>query len=256
MTQLGEGVGPGVLTGDGDEKCVFCGEDHQDERAAPKHEFARDMNKLKSEGRSHTKATERVTKYPDAERPPLVPWGSDITSTGGYKAAAHHCIALKTASEHALSGEMHAAGYDPNRGSNCIWLPYSRQQFARARAYNKALQKHRGGHTNEYFLKVKAHLDQVAKLVEEEACPDEQVSEKDFLEFLTAQESAIWNGVANSLTTGYHLYNESYLNPRAPWGFYAPEEATSAGEARSTKEVLGIKPDDADAEAESAEDPE
>lgn len=256
MTQIGEGVGPGVLSGAGDEECIFCGEDHQDEEPEPPHNFPRDMGKLKKEGRSYTKSNARGAKYPDVGMPPLVEWSSDITETGGYKAAAHHCIALKTASEHKLSGEMHAAGYDPNRGSNCIWLPYSRQQFVRARAYLKPLQKHRGGHTDQYFLKVKAHLDQVLKLVEEAVCPDEEATKDMLLTFLSAQENALWSGVANPFAAAYHLYNDSYLEPMAPWGSFAPEEVNLNGKPLSRAEVLRIKPNDGSAEAESAEDPE
>mgnify|MGYP000994548786 CR=1 FL=1 len=257
MTQLGEGVNPSVIAPGGDEKCVFCQEDHQDEEDAGTHTFGRDMGKLKGEGRSYTKGSARVTRYPDPGMPPLAEWSRDITKTGGYKAAAHHCVALKTASEHALSGELNAAGYDPNRGSNCIWLPYSRGQFVRARAYNKGLQKHRGGHTDAYFDKVRDHLDLLQSQIERKFCTQNKKPGKDWvLEFMLAQENDIWSGVANPRAQAYRLYNDSYLNPAARWGTFKPEEVGKDGKALRKPEYLKDEPDDGSAEAESADDPE
>ncbi len=257
MTQLGEGVAIAVLPPGGKEDCVFCHQAHQEEKAAGPHEFARDMGMLKKQGRAHTLSTERVAKYPDPTLPPLVEWSSDITATGGYKAAAHHCIALKTASEHRLSGELHEAGYDPNRGSNCIWLPYSRPQFIRARAYDRPLQKHRGGHTNEYFETVAKQLDQLASLINQSFCAQNKQASRDrFMQYMLAREGAVWLGVANAVQKAYWLYNESYLEPRALWGHFVPEEKRPEGSPISKSEYLGREPNDSiDARA-CEDDPE
>ncbi|UCC71418.1 MAG: AHH domain-containing protein [Gemmatimonadota bacterium] len=249
MTQIGESVA--IIPPGGKQKCVFCEEGHQQEKAAGPHTFNRDMSKLKKEGRAYTVSSEYIARYPSATMPPLVEWQRDIT--GGYKAAAHHCVALKTVSQHALSGELNEAGYDPNDGSNCIWLPYSRAQFIRARACGKALQKHRGGHTNEYFQTVARHLDDLQSNVEDKFCPEKQPDKETVLRWIKIEESDIWNGIANVVHEGYHLYNQSYLNPNAPWGYYEEERNETAPEVLNQT----IDPiDDKAAEEESAEDPE
>ena len=109
MTQIGESVSLIVDTGGDKETCIFCESDHQDEAPAPAHNFGRDMSKLKREGRRETISLGRSPHYPDEEKPPLVEWPKDITRIGGYKAAAHHCVALKTASAHRISGELKEA---------------------------------------------------------------------------------------------------------------------------------------------------
>ncbi len=251
MTQVGEGVSISV---EGPKKCIFCGQTHQKEKPAPKHTFPRDMNKLKSEGRKHTKVTgARKMKYPSDKLAPLVEWQQDILATGGYKAAAHHCIALKSASEHAISGELNEAGYDPNRGSNCCWLPYSAAQFTRARAYEKPLQKHRGGHTNAYFDKVKEHLDELQKRIGEEFCFKEPLSKEDVLDLAEMEEDDIWDGLTDPEMDAYHLYNTSYLEPRAPWGTFPAEKYMQKSDIIGT---LSPVEDDNNAENESENDPE
>ncbi len=250
MTQLGEGVAIGLAPA-GDKPCVFCQESHQDKKKAPAHNFPRAMSKLKSEGRQVTLATDRKAFYPGIAMSPLVEWSSNIQLTGGYKAAAHHCIALKTASDHRLSGEIHEAGYDPNRGGNCIWLPYSLPQFIRARAYGRGMQKHRGGHTDQYFETVAKHLDLLAQQVENKFCAqDKKCSKEEFLALITQRETDIWVGVAMVPSNSYKLYNQSYLDFRAPWGSFDDENGHSTGE------ILGATPHDEGAEQESAEDPE
>jgi len=252
MTQLGEGVAMSIDAPAGPEKCIFCGKTHQDEKAASAHTFPRVMSTLKDGGRAYTKDAKsgRSLYYPAVDKPPLVEWNSGIP-TGGYKAAAHHCIALKTASNHKLSGEIHAAGYDPNRGSNCIWLPYSRPQFIRARALGRGLQKHRGGHTDAYFQTVAKHLDRLSTFVATTFCPSQEVCSKDeFLEVITTQENQIWNGVAKVVQNDYKLYNESYLDFKAMWGSFDEEKG------HSSQDILGAVPNDGSAESDSAEDPE
>jgi len=251
MTQIGEGIA--VIPPGGKEKCCFCGKDHQEKKAAPKAEFPRNMSKLKSEGRTYSIAN-YSSSYPGVDKAPLIEWQSDINSTGGYKAAAHHCIALKCASKHEISGELKAAGYDPNRGSNCSWLPFSSLQFSRARAYNKALQKHSGGHTEAYFTKVDLHIDQVAKLIKNNFCDDDKQGSKDeLLEYMLMQEKAIWNGLAKHKLKSYHLYNHSYLDPSAPWGAFPAEIGKTPEQLIDGGSVLL---DDQAAEAENANDPE
>ena len=250
MTQIGESVA--IIPPGGTEKCVFCHKDHQKKKAASKHNFARDMGMLKKEGRAYS-IQNYSSYYPGANIPPLTEWQSDISLTGGYKAAAHHCIALKTVSDHESSGELKEAEYNPNRGSNCSFLPYSKIQFSRARAYNKPLQKHRGGHTDAYFDKVREHLDRVGKLIKADFCDNEQTADKaTLLYYMQLQESAIWRGLAKHKMKAYHLYNTSYLDPDAPWGDHEYEEG------KSKEDVIGSAstPDDEIAEHESADDPE
>lgn len=250
MTQIGETVA--IIPSGGTEKCVFCQKNHQQEKAAGAHKFERDMDMLKKQGRTYSIAN-YADRYPGAHLPPLVEWQSDITHTGGYKAAAHHCIALKTASAHEISGELNEAGYNPNRGSNCSWLPYSKIQFSRARAYNKPLQKHRGGHTDAYFDKVLEHLDKVGKMIKNDFCDKDKTADKAILlEYMEIQEKAIWQGLAKHKMKAYHLYNTSYLDPDATWGTHEYEEG------KTKQDVIGSPStiDDADAENESADDPE
>lgn len=256
MTQIGELVAVAIDPA-GNENCIFCGKDHQDDEPVDKHKFSRDMGKLKREGRQATTDLGRSARYPDEEKPPLVEWSKDISKTGGYKAAAHHCIALKSVSDHEISGELNNAGYDPNQGSNCIWLPYSRVQFVRARAYHKALQKHRGGHTNEYFTTVEKHIDKVAENVAKIFCTQEKKADKErFLRFMNQQENRVWLGVASASFTPYHLYNNSFLDPKSPWGAFDEEKGKTPSDYLGEPVTAAIIADDVSAEAESAEDPE
>jgi hypothetical protein len=257
MSQIGEPVAIAIIPAGSKKKCIFCEKDHQDEKPAPKHTFPRDMAKLKREGRSETIALGRSGRYPAEAKPPLKEWERDIETTGGYKAAAHHCIALKTASDHKISGELKTAKYDPNDGSNCSWLPYSQLQFVRARAYNKPLQKHRGGHTEAYFNNVKIHIDHVAKQIAKKFCTEDQkISHEKLRQYMKQQEDAIWMGIASANSPKYHLYNSSYLNPNAKWGSY-PEEV-----GKTREEFLGQtlssaqEAEDAAEGAESDDDPE
>lgn len=250
MTQIGESIA--VIPPGGKEKCAFCGRDHQKEKAAEEHNFPRDMKTLKKEGRIYS-IDKYSSYYPGTGLPPLVEWEREITKTGGYKAAAHHCIALKTVSAHEISGELNDAGYDPNRGSNCSWLPYSTVQFSRARAYDRPLQKHRGGHAKTYFDKVLEHLDKVSKLVKAEFCYEEKTADKaTLLYYMELQERRIWRGLANARMKAYHLYNNSYLDPDVPWGYYEQEKG------KTKEDLIGMPspPDDEAAESESSEDPE
>jgi hypothetical protein len=257
MTQLGESVSVAIDTPENPEKCVFCAKDHQDEKPAPKHKFPRDMSKLKREGRSESIALGRGSRYPGEDVPPLVEWESDITRTGGYKAAAHHCIALKSASDHEISGELKQAKYDPNDGSNCIWLPYSQMQFVRARAYSKPLQKHRGGHTDQYFTTVTEHISRVAKKVATKLCTEnKKASEEQLLRFVKQEEKSIWLGVASATDVAFQLYNHSFLNPKAPWGTFPEEAGASQQDVLQQKPTLTAAAADAAESAESADDPE
>lgn len=236
MTQLGESVAVAIDTLKNPEKCVFCQREHQDRKASPSHKFPRDMPKLKREGRAETIALGRSGRYPGEDLPPLVKWESDITATGGYKAAAHHCIALKTVSAHEISGELKEANYDPNEGSNCIWLPYSQLQFTRARAYSKPLQKHRGGHTDQYFTTVKKHIDRVAKKVATKMCTNDVKASKDELKrYMKQEEKSVWLGVASAKNVSFQLYNGSFLKPNAKWGSFAEEIGLTKAELLNNK---------------------
>lgn len=215
------------------------------------------MSKLKREGRSDTISAGRSGRYPSENLPPLVEWGSDIAETGGYKAAAHHCIALKSVSEHEISGELHQAKYDPNDGSNCIWLPYSQLQFVRARAYSKPLQKHRGGHTDQYFTTVTEHINRVAKKVATKLCTqNKKATEDQLLRYMKQEEKSLWLGVASATDVAFHLYNHSFLNPAAPWGTYPEEVGVSRQDyLKQTPKTAAVAADAAEA-AESEGDPE
>lgn len=253
MAQIGENISIAIDT-DGVEKCVFCGKNHQDEQAASPTTFSRDMAKLKREGREYT-IENYASFYPSVEAPPLVEWDKD--NIIGYKAAAHHCIALSSVSNHSISGELKKAGYDPNRGSNCSWLPYSKLQFIRARAYEKPLQKHRGGHTQAYFNRVSIHIKNVSKRVKNNFCLlEEKISYEELLEYMEVEENNIWRGIASSKLKAYHLYNHSYLEPSlsaAPWGAYSDEEGK---EKTDIFIELSDLDDDVLAENDSRDDPE
>jgi hypothetical protein len=217
------------------------------------------MTKLKKEGREYTISHgDRANYYPAKTLPPLVDWQKDITKTGGYKAAAHHCIALKCISNHSISGELKDAGYDPNNGRNCSWLPYSKLQFSRARAYAMPLQKHRGGHTAAYFGKVSKHIDEISNLIEDKFCLEEQTPDKKtLLQYIGRKEDKIWKGIADPDQNAYHLYNTSYLDPTKPWGYPFPGHNFEVG--KSQLDVIGIPTpvaDDEAAEKESEMDPE
>lgn len=257
MTQIGESVTV-IVGSDATEKCVFCEKDHQDEKAAGPASFPRNMSKLKSEGRTETIGKDgRVARYPSSDRPPLVEWSRDISKVGGYKAAAHHCIALKTVSNHRISGELKEAGYDPNNGYNCIWLPYSQGQFVRARAYYKPLQKHRGGHTDQYFTTVKKHVDKIGDDVAKKFCTESKKASKErLLRYTQNAERWVWMGVASASDVAYHLYNTSYLDPTKPWGWYDEEKGRSRADVLADANDPAALADDAKAAAESAEDPE
>lgn len=207
-------------------QCIFCHADHQDEEAAPPHTFNRQgMDKLKREGRAECKAN-RSNFYPGESMAPLEPWVAGKTAIG-YKAAAHHCLALSTVSEHRISGELHAAGYDPNRGTNCIWLPYSATQFSKARAYDKPLQKHRGRHTSSYFNAVKKHIDHVADRVGVIFCTRKmKIPKERLLRYMLHQEHVVWHKIASAKDTDYHLYATSFQDPHAPWGTYEKESVS------------------------------
>lgn len=252
MTQVGESVA--AIPSGGEEKCVFCGKEHQQEEAEEKVSFDRDMKTLKDEGRAYT-IQKYSTYYPGTDIPPLVDWsGKDIEKVGGYKAAAHHCIALTSINQHKISGELKEAGYDPNRGSNCAWLPYSKLQFSRARAYRKPLQKHRGGHTNAYFSIVSDHIEAVEENVATDFCFEDETTDKEYLLFLMElEEHNIWRGIANPRMKEYRLYNNSYLDPDEEWGNFEWEEGKTREEVIATPTPIQ---DDNAAEADSAEDPE
>ena len=250
MAQVGEKVS--VIPPGGKDKCAFCQKDHQKKKAAAKHTFPRDMSKLKSEGRTHSIAN-YSGRYPGAKVPPLTEWSKEITKTGGYKAAAHHCVALKEASAHRMSGELKAADYDPNEGSNCMWLPYSRAQFIRGRAYMKPLQKHRGGHTDMYFQTVAAQIESVAEHIEKEFCPEKAPDKKTVVRLMKQRENMIWLGISNTSKKAYHLYNSSFLDPKKKWGSYDEEVGVSREDFLDNDTGAA---DDASAESDSADDPE
>jgi len=256
MTQIGEAVA--VIIAGGEEKCAFCGKDHQKEEAAEKTTFKRNMTTLKKEGRAYSIENYSVF-YPSEKLPPLVEWDKEphkSLTKGGYKAAAHHSIALCSLDNHAISGELKEAGYDPNRGSNCAWLPYSDSQFSRARAYDRPLQKHRGKHIAIYFTQVEMHLEKISSIVEKVFCNNNKTPSKEkVLYYMLLQEKAIWSRLKNPRKVEYHLYVESYLEPSltdAPWGTYEYEKD------KNMHDLLGMaeSSDDDSAESDNKDDPE
>ena len=73
------------------------------------------------------------------------------------------------------------------------------------------------------------------------------------LSFMESEEKKIWHGLATPSMEAYHLYNQSYLDPKMPWGKYPYEE----GKDRSV--VIGTATpadDDTKAQEESENDPE
>jgi hypothetical protein len=257
LSQIGESVSIDIDTSKPKIECVFCGKKHQDEAAAEPYKFKKSMKTLKENGRKISQTIfSRLIAYPQQNIPPLVEWSSNsnLTSIGGYKAAAHHCIAFSKIDNHKISGELHKAGYDPNGGYNCIWLPYSRKQFIRARAYGKGLQKHRGGHTKQYFITVEKHIDRISDNVKKKFCfSDKKVSKALLIKYISLQEQSLWRGVASAKIPAYQLYNNSFLDPNVDWGTYNEEKDITKDE------YLGIEipfSDDDAAEQESKEDPE
>lgn len=256
MSQLGESAFDGSHSpAEGDKLCIFCEEKHQDEeRDAVAHEFKKEMSGFKVRGRAYTRESNRRHLYPELDLPPLVEWaGKDIIEIGGYKAAAHHCIAFKTLNAHKLVNEIYASGYDPNRGENCIWLPYSRPQFLRARAYNRGLQKHQGGHSGEYYALIERHLNHVQDRVKSAFCAQRiKCPRNRFLMFLTLREDEIWWSVALVSKTGYRLYADAYLDCSVPWGSFDEEKG---GKNKFLKAKLDKKTEMQDeSEAKESED--
>ena len=224
MTQISLGVSVS-LPSDAKEKCVFCDKDHQDEKASSSKFGKKNTKNLKKKGQGESKENSvRLGFYLDIEEPPLVDWGKKITPKG-YKAAAHHCLAYKCVVEHKIQGELKDAGYDPDGGHNCILLPYSNEQFSRARALGKPMQKHSGGHTNNYFSSVDKHLDKIANLVNKKFCSNNQKATKEKLcRYAEIQENVIWYSVARPKRSAYQLYNASYRDPEANWGVFDKEK--------------------------------
>jgi len=261
MTQVGEGIAVTLIAKvDDPEECIFCHKKHQDAKPEPPHNYAGDKNtkKLKEGGQKYAKTVEGDGLYPDPDRPPLTNWEKIIHKTGGYKAAAHHCLAVKILNKHEISGELKKAGYDCDRGSNCIMLPYSKQQFSRARAYNKigqgqALQKHRGGHTNAYYDTVKKHMKDLAQQVARKFCPTHKVDAEWLLGLMKVEERRIFNGIVSIASSAYKLYNDSFMAPRADWGTYDWEKGKEPTEYLKLEENLA---EEVAAESESAEDPD
>lgn len=252
MTQVGESVTVFIPEDQGPEKCVFCEKDHDNEKPST-HTFPRDMSKLKREGRDFCKQ-KRLSRYVSMDAPPLVEWGPDITI--GFKAAAHHCIALETISKHRISGKAKKAGYDPNRGSNCVWLPYNRNQFSRARAHGKPLQKHSGGHLDGYFKTVETFLEQVAGKVIREFCTQSKGLDKaSFDRYMLGIEGQIWVGVSRAVQDKYRLHGDGvFQDCNAEWGTF--DEENGLTRASFLKSSGSGTPKDNSAESSSSDDPE
>lgn len=227
MTQIALGVSIDIPSTDNPEECVFCGQKHQDEKPADPVDFlsSKSTKNLKSNGQAYILGN-HSTYYHDSSKPPLVDWQKDILSTGGFKAAAHHCMATKVMHKHKISGELKQAGYDPDRGSNCILLPYSNKQFSRARAMSlaKPLQKHSGGHTNEYYKQVDKHLKKISQNIEKRFCPNKKVDNETILRWMRIEESRIFNALIRIPKKAYQLHNDAFLDPRAKWGTHNDEQ--------------------------------
>lgn len=221
MTQLALGVAVVIQKIDNPKECIFCGKEHQDEAAEGPHPYlnSKSTANLKKNGQQYILANRSAT-YHDLTKPPLVNWQKDILATGGFKAAAHHCIATKVLHNHKISGELKKIGYDPDRGSNCILLPFSNKQFSRVRAMNlaKALQKHSGGHTNEYYKAVELHLKNVAQKIEQKFCPNKKADKESVLKWMAAEESKLFRALVNIPKKAYQLHNNAFLDPGAEWG--------------------------------------
>lgn len=255
MAQIGENVAVSIEPTENPQKCIFCQKDHQDEKEEAPHPYQNEKNtkNLKKNGQQYIKEMHSI-HYPDVDKPPLVNWSKDIRESGGYKAAAHHCIATKVLHNHTFSGELKKIGYDPDRGSNCILLPYSKRQFSRARALNKPLQKHRGGHTGAYYEIVDEHLANLARKVEQKFCKDNKKADKEtILRWMGIEERHIFNGVRSVIQEAYRLYNTSYLNPRQNWGSYDWEKGITENAYLDDKEDFT---EESNAELENQDDPD
>jgi hypothetical protein len=130
-------------------------------------------------------------------------------------------------------------------------------QFIRARAHSKPLQKHRGGHTNQYFKTVEKHIDRVSDNIAKKFCTEKEKAPKErVLRFIKNEEKQIWMAVAAAFDVAYHLYNTSFLDPSLPWGSYDEEAGKRQSDYLGTPLSPQVIASDESAGAESAEDPE
>lgn len=204
MTEVLETIAPSADAA-GTEKCIFCQSSHKNRKEddLPEYTFTRNDEALTTNGRAFIKGDpDRNRVYPRDDSgafvSPLEPpaWSADVifktyqTKGGqtrphaekyqpppikGWIAAPHHMIAVCCMNgTNGLAGVpkvnpwAHSAGYDINRGDNCIFLPSSASQFFVAYYYWKkrgtgqALQGHLGAHRKIYFETV---WDRLEKLV-------------------------------------------------------------------------------------------
>jgi hypothetical protein len=75
-----------------------------------------------------------------------------------YPVEAHHAISCSVVQKHAIAQKAIDAGYNVNNGKNCIYLPACFGHMMRDK-----LQRHKGGHFDAYYKKVKEGLDDVWK---------------------------------------------------------------------------------------------
>ena len=175
VTDIGEGVSVSIIS-EGDEKCIFCQEDHKEEKeeSLPQHKYKPERNDeaLTRNGRSFIKNDEKFSKYyPKDEEGNFVSplenaeYSEDFiaqtykTSSGnerayaskyqappihGWIAAPHHMIAIccmdgdnKLPAVPKLNPWAKKGNYDVNNGGNCIFLPSSASQFYVAYYYWK-----------------------------------------------------------------------------------------------------------------------
>lgn len=112
-----------------------------------------------------------------------------LSDAVGYAVQAHHCISCSIIGEKKykqLADWAIASDYDINRGSNGIALP---AYFGHMRVENK--QRHRGGHHDIYYDKVREELDKILEDLEGvDPCKNEK-DRKSVLGALTGAENSL-----------------------------------------------------------------
>lgn len=140
--------------------------------------------------------------------------GCDKTASEryGHPVQAHHCICCAEIQKHqgGATGQLAVkSGYDINRGTNNIFLP---AKFGHMRINDQ--QRHRGGHSQEYYDYVKKGLDPIyTKYKDADPCKNDE-DRKNILGALTDLESEIKSALSDKDVWLYHwsetLFNEDY----------------------------------------------
>jgi A nuclease family of the HNH/ENDO VII superfamily with conserved AHH len=142
----------------------------------------------------------------------------------GYAVQAHHCLSCSVLQD-MQGGDMRRlaeeSNYDVNRGSNGIALP---AYFGHTRKHN--LQRHRGGHWEDYYTAVREKLDPIYdKYKDTKPCKDPE-ARKNILGDLTTAEGEI-KGKLEAPSLWLYAWSESLYN-----GDYRDEGATNLASPR------------------------